>query len=200
MEQSEMRKALIESAVYVVSHNGIAHVTTDALVKRANVNVAYLYRVCGGKDKLLEDTFTELDCEFRDAIMKYIDLLYEESLPFEQRFWLFFAKVWEFIMSDKDKCSFFIYYYHSIYFNSYSIDLRKKTYKPVLEKMDPKLKDGASSWRILNHIFDVLFSSALKAMRNHVTHDNEFVEEVFTLIYKSIEPYMNNEIIEGVTK
>ena len=71
MEQSEMRKALIESAVYVVSHNGIAHVTTDALVKRANVNVAYLYRVCGGKDKLLEDTFTELDCEFRDAIMKY---------------------------------------------------------------------------------------------------------------------------------
>lgn len=196
MTKYEMQKALVHSAIHVVADHGIAHVTTDAIAKGAQLNVAYLYRFCGGKEKLLEYTFTELDLEFRDCLLRCVDIMHSDGmngLSFKERFWVFFANVWKFIMSDREKCAYFIYYYHSILFNTYSQELRKKHYEQVLVQFSSAFREFTDVWMLLNHIFDVLFSAAIKVLRNQVEVDDRFVVNVSEMIYRAIEPYLKDE-------
>lgn len=189
MSQTDMRSALINSAIHVVACNGIDRTTTKALATHANLNEVYIYRVFGGKEELLKETFDVLDIQFRDCLLRYIDVMNDTSLPMKERCWQFFSKVWEFTLNDREKCSFFIRYYHSRFFDTYSIKKRRETYKELMDYFTIAFKDGIDVWLLLNHIFDVLFASVIKILRNEIEADDRIAVSTFALIYMAVEPY-----------
>lgn len=189
MASSDMRKAFIDSAIHVVASEGIDRTTTKALASSADLNEVYIYRIFGGKENLLRVTFDVLDLQFRDCLLRHIDVMYDTSLTMKERSWKFFNLVWDFIFSDKEKCLFFIRYYHSRFFDDYSIMDRRKTYQDVMDKFIPAFKKDIDVWLLLNHIFDVLFASAIKILRNEVENDERMAINTFALIYMAVEPY-----------
>jgi hypothetical protein len=98
-------------------------------------------------------------------------------------------KVWEFIFSDEDKCRYFIRCYHSRFFDTYSIKFRRETYFEVVNMLATAFKKDIDVWLLLNHIFDVIFASAQKILRNEVENDERMAVSVFALIYTALEPY-----------
>ena len=189
MGTTDMRKAFIDSAVHVVACDGIDRTTTKSLATHAGLNEAYIYRIFGGKEALLKETFDVLDVQFRDCLLRFIDIMHDESLSIKERCWRFFSKIWEFVLSDQEKCSFFIRYYHSRFFDTYSIKYRRQTYNEVTEKFALAFKKDIDIWLLLNHIFDVLFASVIKILRNEMPNDERSAESTFALIYMAVEPY-----------
>ena len=57
MRQDNMHRALMNSAIHVVSEQGIHKATTKALAQNSGVNEAYIYRLFSGKEDLLKQTF-----------------------------------------------------------------------------------------------------------------------------------------------
>ncbi len=189
MGASDMRKAFIDSAIHVVACDGIDRTTTKSLATHAGFNEVYIYRIFGGKENLLKETFDVLDTQFRDCLLQHIEIMYDSSLSMKERCWRFFNKVWEFIFSDEEKCLFFIRYYHSRFFDTYSIKFRRQTYDEVMKKFVSAFKEDIDVWLLLNHIFDVLFASAIKILRKDVANDERAAVSTFALIYMALEPY-----------
>ena len=185
----EMRNALIESAIHVVAKDGIDRATTKSLATYAKLNEVYIYRVFGGKEQLLKEAFDVLDAEFCDCLLKNIEIMSDTSIPLKERCWIYFLKIWEFIFTDEEKCSYFIRYYHSRFFDTYSIDFRRQTYAEVVNILATAFKEEIDIWLLLNHIFDVIFASAQKILRKEVANDDRMAVSVFALIYTALEPY-----------
>lgn len=172
MERNEMRNALIQSAIHIVASEGIDKVKVDKVAHDAGLNVAYLYRIFGGKEGLFMDTFRQIDMELCKHILQHMNILYVDNVLQEERWNKFIMDIWEYVLKDCEKCSFFIKYYYSSYFDKYSTDDRRQAYTKVLEVMKPAFKDGVDVWKQLNYIYDVIFSSVVKVLRKHENNDD----------------------------
>ena len=192
MERNEMRKALIQSAIHIVACEGIDKVKVDKVAHAAGLNVAYLYRIFGGKEGLFLETFQQIDIELREYILQHVDILFADNILQEERWNNFIMDLWEFVLDDQEKCAFFIRYYYSSYFDSYSSAERKECYIKLLDKMAPAFKAGVDVWKQLNHIYDVIFSSVVKVLRNHESKD-EVKANVFHFLYTALMPKMVSE-------
>ena len=190
MDACNIRTALIDSVVHVVAEKGIDKATTKALAEYAKLNEVYIYRVCGSKEKLLRNTFDVLDIQFRNCILEKSVILNELHLSVNDRARKYFDEVWDFILNDPRKCSFFIRYYYSRYFNDYPFEFRKNIYKDVIERFSLIFKDEIDVWMLINHIFDVLFSSAVKILRSEVPNNKLFADSVYNMLSMSVKPYL----------
>ncbi len=123
MNQYDMRQRLIYSAINVVANFGIHKTTTKLIAAEAGLNEVYIYRMFKNKDNLLESAFTALDQEFASAMLVSFPPKTKEEFDIEERCWKYFLSGWRFLLSNKEKCSFFIKYYHAQYFDLYPIEL-----------------------------------------------------------------------------
>lgn len=192
MERNEMRNALIQSAIHIVACEGIDKVKVDKVAHAAGLNVAYLYRIFGGKEGLFLETFQQIDIEMREYILGHVDILFADNIQQEERWNNFIMNLWEYVLSDQEKCTFFIRYYYSSYFDSYSSNERKECYMKVLDKMTPAFKVGVDIWKQLNYIYDVIFSSVVKVLRNHESKD-EVKANAAHFLYTALMPKMMSE-------
>ncbi len=191
MKQDEMRQMLIDSAVRIVARNGIHRTTTKAISKDSGINEVYIYRVFEDKDDLFEKAFRDLDEELVACIMQHVPIMDDREVQLNDRCWLFFRKCWEFLLGNREKCSFYIKYYHSQYFDSYPIEMRKQIFRPVLERFTPAFKEGIDVWMLFNHIMDVVFAGVLKVLRDESLNTVEMESSVYDLLYHSIRPYLS---------
>jgi hypothetical protein len=91
---------------------------------------------------------------------------------------------------DYDKCSFFIKYYYSQYYNSYSPLKRRKAYSEVIESFTPAFNPGTDVWRMFNRILDIIYSTIIKILRNEIPDNDETAEDVFRVVYSAMEPFL----------
>ena len=192
MERNEMRNALIQSAIHIVACEGIDKVKVDKVAHAAGLNVAYLYRIFGGKEGLFLETFQQIDIEMREYILGHVGILFADNIQQEERWNNFIMNLWEYVLSDQEKCTFFIRYYYSSYFDSYSSNERKECYMKVLDKMTPAFKVGVDVWKQLNYIYDVIFSSVVKVLRNHESKE-EVKANAAHFLYTALMPKMMSE-------
>ena len=189
MEKEYMRQKLMESAIHVVATEGIHKATTKAIATYSGINEVYIYRLFEDKDDLFAQTFALIDSELIACILKYEPIMMMQEIELEERCYLFFRSCWRSIL-DYDKCSFFIKYYYSHYYNSYSPLKRRKAYSKVIESFTPAFNKGTDVWRIFNRILDIVYSTVIKILRGEIPDNDETAEDVFRVLYSAIEPFL----------
>lgn len=200
MKQEEIRQKLMESAIHVVATEGIHKATTKAIAAHSGVNEVYIYRTFEDKEDLFAQTFALIDSELIACILKYEPIMQMKGIDIEERCHIFFRSCWKNIL-DYDKCSFFIKYYYSQYYNSYSPLKRRKAYSEVIESFTPAFKSGTDVWRMFNRILDIVYSTIIKILRNEIPDNDETADDVFRVLYSAMEPQLswsNKEATETV--
>ncbi|MBQ8740158.1 MAG: TetR/AcrR family transcriptional regulator [Clostridia bacterium] len=190
MKSEDMRLALIKSTIQTISNVGIDGATTKLLATNAGVNEAYIYRIFGGKEQLFKETFTYIDKDFSSALLKIFPIVYDKNYNIKLRFRKLFEKVWQYALADKERCSFFIRYYYSRCYTNLISEERKIIYAKVMKKFNTAFPYGTDTWWLFNHIFDVIFSSAVKVLREEIPDTEETEEKIFNLLYSAIQSHL----------
>ncbi len=190
MKQEDFRRRLIDSAIKIVARDGIHKATTKSISTEADVNVVYIYRMFEDKRDLLQEAFSAMDREVAACIKMCEPIMLDQEQSIEERCWQFFIRCWHFALEDREKCSFFIRYYHSSHFDSYPLERREDAYREIIEDFSPAFVDGADVWLLFNHIMDIVFSNVLKVLRGHMPDTDDSARAVYELLYQSIKPYL----------
>ena len=190
MTQEEMRLALVNSTVKVVANDGLDKTTTKAISTVADLNEVYIYRLFEGKEDLLRKSFELLARELAENVMKNISVMHEKDRDFLSKGKELFCSVWNFILSNEDRCVCYMRYYYSPYFKKYSEDYHNKLFAPVVDVMTPAFAEGQDVVFFLSHILHLMLDFAIKVFDGFVTNDKETAEKFFTIIYSSIKPYL----------
>ncbi len=186
-----IRQRLIDSTIAVVAKDGLNKATTKAISLHSGVNEVYIYRNFDDKDHLLECAFGVLDDEMVGCITKYIPIMHMAEISIEERSWMFFSKFWQFLLGNKQKCSFFIKYYYSNFYDSYPWDLRAQKYEPIKAAIAPAFKEGVDVDRMFNHIFDVIFATVMKVLRGELPENDKTAQDLYELLFSSLENYLS---------
>ena len=174
----EVRQTLMNSAIRVVSVQGIQNATTKALSTDSKLSEVYIYRHFKSKDDLLEQTFYALDKELMFVMLNAVRHL-DTTQSVQKGFRSIFHEFWKFALGDKDKCSFFIQYYYSSYYLTHSDADRKAIYQPLLDAVSPAFAEGADPWTELNHMYDVAFAKLWRVIRGVLPDTPETEDNVY---------------------
>lgn len=176
----EVRQALMNSAIRVVSVQGIQNATTKALSVDSGLSEVYIYRYFKSKDDLLKQTFNALDKELMHLMKKSLSTIdISENENVKLGFKVVFHDFWRFTLGDRDKCSFFIQYYYSSYYSSHSEEERKAIYQPLLDMIAQAFAEGSDPWTELNHMYDVAFPKLLRVIRGTIPDSAETEANVY---------------------
>lgn len=192
MEQKDIKQALIQSAIHTIASVGIDNATTKLLATNAGVNEVYIYRIFDGKENLFKEAFNFVDHDFSSAILKFLPMVYNPKHDIETRFKNLFELIWQYAVNDKEKCSFFIRYYYSRYYTNEISQERKTIYGDVMKRFDTAFARGTDTWWLFNHMLDVVFSSAVKVLRDEIEDNSKTQENIFNLLFPAIKQYFKN--------
>ena len=192
MKSDEMRLALINSTINTIAEVGIDHATTKLLATKAGLNEVYIYRIFGGKEQLFKETFTYIDREFAAALISFLPLAYTAGKVSDTKtlYRKVFNEIWRYALNDKERCSFFIRYYYSRCYTNDIAKERKEIYSGVMKMFETAFPYGTDTWWLFNHVLDVIFSSAVKVLRNEIPENEQTEEKIFNLLYSAIEPHL----------
>lgn len=190
-QKNEKRRALKEAAIAIIAEHGLENVTTKELTAVAKTgNEAYIYRLFQSKRHLLSEMFDLLDQELASAIIEHIDIMFDESVPLEERGRSFFSGVWRFVLSNPQKCSAYMQYYYSPMYAKYSADSNEEYYEPIMEGFSKVFKPGVDVWRMANYMVDVILTMSIKIFRGEIEDTPEFEQKVFEWIFRALYPYL----------
>ncbi len=189
MKQGDTRLRLINGTIHVIARDGLDKATTKSIGEETSINQAYIYRNFADKEDMFARAFDVLDAELADNVMKHLPLLFRQDIERETRCRFAFFAVWEFLLSNRDKCLAYVRYYYSPYFNDYSFDVHKERFMPIVDRFKDAFIDEADVWMILNHILNVMLDFAVKVHNSQMSKDDDYSEHVFRVVYRSVEQY-----------
>lgn len=190
MRTEDMQIKLIKSTIHTISEVGIDRATTKLLATNAGLNEVYIYRIFGGKEELFKESFLYIDKQFASHLLKCFKTTVGSSNTIKENFRKIFSQIWNFTLNDKEKCSFFIRYYYSRYYIKEYSDYREKIYHKVILLIKQLFKDNADTWFVFNYMLDVIFSSAVKVLRDEIPNNRETEENIFSFLYAALEPHL----------
>lgn len=188
MKTEEMRLSLIKSTINTISNVGIDRATTKLLASTAGLNEVYIYRIFGGKEQLFNETFKYIDKCFSNHLLKCFKLVFGKDTPIKEKFFDIFSGIWDFALQDKEQSSFFIRFYYSRYYTKQSSIDREKIYHKAMLLIKNIFKDDANIWWLFNYMLDVIFSSAVKVLRDEIPENQQTKQNIFSLLYAALEP------------
>ena len=189
MKHFNVRDRLIENTIKVIASEGLENTTTKAIVRGTDLNEAYIYRVFADKEDLLAAVYETLDVELFNVSMSNVEVMYDESLPYEDRCRAYFNAVWKFLLQSREKCIAYIRYFYSPYFRKYSHISHGERFAPLLARFKDAFREEANVWMLLNHVLNVMLDFALKVHGSEVPGDADTEEHVYRLVYFSVSPY-----------
>lgn len=190
VNQQQMRAALIDAAIKIVSRDGLDKATTKRLATEAGLNEVYIYRSFKDKEDLFVKTFLEINIEFAAELITHFEILEKAEIEAETRCAFFFWRIWRLMVSNRDKTSYFAHYYYSPYFTKYSSEEHRNSYAAVVERFKPFFLDNVDVFMLLNHISDVMLSTAVKVFNGELEDNEQTAEKVFNLVYRAVEPLL----------
>ena len=192
MKRDEIRQKLIDGTIFVIARDGLDKATTKQIGITTATNEAYIYRCFQSKEDMFCKVFDVLDNELLDATLHHVEIMYVTDLPYEMRCRRYFAAVWDFLLSNRDKCLTYIRYFYSPYFTRLSAEGHKKRFSPLIARFRDAFRDEADIWMILNHILNVMLDFAIKVHNGQMPENDDYAEHVFRVIYRSVEQYFRN--------
>lgn len=85
---NEVREALLNSTVRIVSQYGLERTTTKLIAADAQINEAYIYRCYDSKDSLLQATFHMEDVCLAEHVRKSLPVMRIRGLNWKERCFL----------------------------------------------------------------------------------------------------------------
>ena len=193
MKYYDPRQGLIDATIGVIAREGLDKASTKLIGQAASINEAYIYRSFANKEDMFAKTFDFLDEELLHKTMELVDVMYMQELDFETRSRTYFFGLWEFLLSNRDKCLTYIRYFYSPYFTRFSADGHQARFAPLVQKFQGAFKDEANVWMILNHILNVIFDFAIKVHNGQMPEEDNYTEHVFRVIYASVKQYFKTD-------
>ena len=189
MKLEEARRKLIDGTIRVIAREGLDNATTKQIGLETSLNQVYIYRCFEDKEDMFAKVFAALDDEFATKAMQHVDVMYMQDMDHEARCRFYFSEIWKFMLGNRDKCLTYVRYYYSTYFAKRSLEEHHKRFLPLIHKLKAAFKDEAEVRLILSHIFNVMLDFAVKVYNGQMPNDDDHIEHVFRVIYRSIEQY-----------
>ncbi len=192
MKQDEIRRRLIDGTVHIIACEGLDKASTKQIGKATSTNEAYIYRCFEDKEDMFSKAFDALDEELFAVTMQHLEIMYVVEMDFELRCRFYFAAVWGYLISNRDKCLTYNRYFYSPYFTKFSAETHKKRFAPLVTKFSDAFKDEADVWMILNYILNVMLDFAIKVHNNQMPESDNYSEHVFRVLYASVKQYFRS--------
>ena len=189
------REVFIDNTIRLVAEGGFERATTRAIAHdRANLgtvklNEAHVYRVFGTKEKLFAEVFGILDGELLFLIRDNLSI-FDMELDFKLQCRRLFDKVWDFLLSQEQKCRYFTRYYYSAYFNNEIQDKHNRHYQILIEKISGVFKPDADVRSLLHYCITTMLDFAIMVYNNAIEDSEENAYHIFQVIYSSVVPYL----------
>ncbi len=190
---SKAHRELIGGTVRTVAKLGLENTTTDAICKESGLNVSTIYRFYNTKEELIADAFSDVDKEFLGVILKGFPVLSYESIDFESRCHVLFLKCWEHIMAHPDELIFYVRYYYSFSYLTYSKEAHIKRFSTLFEKMKTAFPETMDVRMVLHHLLDTLLGEARKQINDTKTDNAVAGEKCFRLIFSVVKSYVRED-------
>lgn len=191
-----IREVFIENTIHLIALGGFEMATTRAIVhERAalaevKLNEAYIYRLFGGKDQLFAAAFDVLDQELISLVRRNLVVFEDTTVSFRQRTQRLFRILWDFLLSDEEKCRCYVRYYYSVYFNKYSHAAHIGAYGDIAEAVSGAFKPKADVVSLLHHTLTVMLDFAVRVYNGDLENNETNTEHIFNVIYASLQPYL----------
>lgn len=134
---NEVREALLNSTVRIVSQYGLERTTTKLIAADAQINEAYIYRCYDSKDSLLQATFHMEDVCLAEHVRKSLPVMRIRGLNWKERCFLLWKSCWEFILHKPDDCRFYLQYYYSASCRRHAYDEHLKYFHSLFNEIRP---------------------------------------------------------------
>ena len=177
-----VRQDFINSAIRVTATKGLHNVTTKALSADSGLSEVYIYRYFRSKEDLLKETFISLDKELSYELSVSFKRIDKQVTDVRAGFQTIFQDFWRFCLSDRNKCTYYIQYYYSTYYESIPADERKKIYRDLIKMISPAFRKDTDVWDEINTIYDIVFSRMLRILRGTIKDNKKNEEETFSYL------------------
>jgi AcrR family transcriptional regulator len=189
MKHYNVKERLIEATIRVIAAEGMDKTTTKIIAKEAGLFETYIYQYFSNKENLLAETFDALDTELMHVFMKNMPLFDDTSKPFAQRSREYFLAIWEFMTGTPDRCTTFVRYYYSPYFNKYSAQKHAQLYAPLKERCEKLFRPEANIAMLLCYMLSTLSMFVQTVIDGRLENNEDAREHVFLVIYNAVSPY-----------
>ncbi|MBQ9921513.1 MAG: TetR/AcrR family transcriptional regulator [Clostridia bacterium] len=189
------REVFIRNTIHLVANGGFEKATTRAIagdrreVSNVKLNEAHIYRLFGTKEKLLEETFSELDEELIRAVTDNFHIFNTDE-PFREQCWEFYCGLWKFLMQNEEKCRYYTQYYFSAYFRTGGSEEHLKRFEIFINRLSFRFVDNADVYAIMHHVISTLLNFATMVYNGDLENNEENTYHIFNVAYCSIASYI----------
>ena len=205
MKNEELiRDVLIDNTIALIAEGGFEAATTRAIAHSGEkhpeikMNEIYIYRLFGGKEELYATAFARLNHELYDAVWGAICELHENHEPMRERCYIFFDKVWRFLLSEEAPCRCYTRYYYSIYFKGETKRRYNEGFARISERFSFAFKPEADVLSILHSAFTSLLDFAIRVYNGDLEANSVNEYHIFNVIYNIVSSYFRTELLEGI--
>mgnify|MGYP002443094172 CR=1 FL=1 len=103
--------------------------------RTGEISPAQIISYFESKEDLLAKTFEREDKLFLDMILDNFPVLSYESIDYEVRCRLLFMRCWKYVTGRPSELKFYMRYYHSLMYNTYSFENHTKQYSILVDKL-----------------------------------------------------------------
>lgn len=194
------RELLIDAVVRVAAREGLDRTTTKLIAAEVPCNEVYIYRNFGSKDALLQAAFSRTDLRFVQTVLKNLDVMDAPGQPLEQRCRALWEPVWRFCLARPDDIRFYLRYYYSAQFLVSAHELHHRNYQQLQARLSRYFISSHDSWLLMAHIFETILGFVSHVLCGDLQDTPELDEQVFSLIFRTLQPYMLPEISANLEK
>lgn len=197
-EHEKKIETLMNGAVKAVALYGLENASTKTISASSGINEAYIYRYFDSKEDLLAKTFEREDKQFIEMILDNFPVLSYESLDYEVRCRLLFERCWNYIIGRPTELKFYMRYYHSLMYHTYSFITHTNQFSVIVERLQPAFPgDGKGVELILRHILDTLLNMAMMYVSDPEAVDpNEAADVNFRIIFSVVKEFVDKKRLE----
>ena len=179
--KADPREALIDAVIKLAAEGGIERISVRTVIAEAEgvSTDVYLYRLFGGKEKLLSDAFLREDKRLAEETERRSSVLWEENLPFESRMRYLWNTVWHYLTDRHERdCLFLTRYYYCSFCEEDTISSHRAIWEPLSEKWQAVFP-GADTARLAEIFFTSILTAAFPVCQGRAKNDGITAENGF---------------------
>lgn len=184
------RELLIDAVVRVAAREGLDRTTTKLIAAEVPCNEVYIYRNFGSKDALLQAAFSRTDLRFVQTVLKNLDVMDAPRPAAGAALPRAVGAGVALLPGPAGRHSVLSALYYSAQFLASAHELHHRNYQQLQARLSRYFISSHDSWLLMAHIFETILSFVSHVLCGDLQDTPELDEQVFSLIFRTLQPYM----------